>query len=107
MPANSLHASFTAVDNSVLFTKWNWDFGDNAFQYTQNATHIYNANGAYKSKVFATAANTGCYNGKLDRTLLFMALVHLQETQPADCNRPACNATCKWRIKLHIDPAIC
>lgn len=61
--------SFTAVDNSATVTQWKWEFGDGAVANSQNATHTYNANGVYKVKLFATAATTGCYDGKLEKDI--------------------------------------
>lgn len=60
---------FTAVDNSGTVTQWKWEFGDGGIANTQNASHIYNANGTYKVKLFATAAATGCYDGKLEKDI--------------------------------------
>ncbi|MFN8252521.1 MAG: PKD domain-containing protein [Ferruginibacter sp.] len=61
--------SFSAVDNSNTVTQWKWEFGDGGIANTQNASHAYNANGTYKVKLFATAASTGCYDGKLEKDI--------------------------------------
>ncbi len=55
---------FKAVDNSGTVTQWKWIFGDGATAITQNAQHAYSANGIYKIKLFATAAN-GCFSDSL------------------------------------------
>lgn len=60
---------FTAVDNSGTVTQWKWDFGDGSIANTQNASHTYTANGTYKVKLFAAAAATGCYDGKLEKDI--------------------------------------
>jgi gliding motility-associated-like protein len=62
--------SFTAVDNSGTVTQWKWEFGDGSIANIQNAAHAYNANGTYKVKLFATAAATGCYDGKLEKNII-------------------------------------
>jgi gliding motility-associated-like protein len=56
--------NFTAVDNSGTVSQWKWTFGDGVSAGTQNAQHIYTANGTYKVKLFATASN-GCYSDSL------------------------------------------
>ena len=56
--------NFTAVDNSATVTQWKWIFGDGSSANTQNAQHAYTANGIYKVKLYATAAN-GCFSDSL------------------------------------------
>jgi gliding motility-associated-like protein len=55
---------FKAVDNSGTVTQWKWIFGDGATSNNQNAQHAYSANGTYKVKLYATAAN-GCFSDSL------------------------------------------
>jgi gliding motility-associated-like protein len=55
---------FKAIDNSGTVTQWKWLFGDGATAITQNAQHAYSANGTYKVKLFATAAN-GCFSDSI------------------------------------------
>ncbi|MGC4101595.1 lectin-like domain-containing protein [Ferruginibacter sp.] len=59
---------FSAVDNSATVTQWKWVFGDGGTALTQNAQHMYTANGAYKVKLYATASN-GCYSDSLEKTI--------------------------------------
>jgi len=65
---NSL-VNFTAVDNSGTVTQWKWTFGDNGISNSQNAQHVYAANGTYKVKLFATASN-GCYSDSLQKDII-------------------------------------
>ncbi len=60
--------NFTATDNSGTVTQWKWEFGDGATATTQNAQHTYNANGVYKVKLFASAAN-GCFAGTQEKDI--------------------------------------
>ncbi|MGG9961641.1 PKD domain-containing protein [Ferruginibacter sp. SUN106] len=60
---------FTAVDNSATVTQWKWVFGDGGTALTQNAQHAYSANGTYKVKLYATAAN-GCYSDSLTKDIV-------------------------------------
>jgi gliding motility-associated-like protein len=55
---------FKAIDNSGTVSQWKWLFGDGATAITQNAQHAYSANGTYKVKLYATAAN-GCFSDSL------------------------------------------
>ncbi|MEY2916662.1 MAG: hypothetical protein RIS73_376, partial [Bacteroidota bacterium] len=50
-------------------TQWKWTFGDGGIAATQNAQHIYTANGTYKVKLFATALN-GCYPDSLNGNII-------------------------------------
>ncbi len=61
--------NFTAVDNSGTVTQWKWDFGDGAAASTKDAQHIYTANGTYKVKLTATAAN-GCFTDSLQKDII-------------------------------------
>ncbi len=65
---NSL-INFSAIDNSNTVLQWKWTFGDGSIATTQNAQHIYTANGTYKVKLFATAAN-GCYSDSLQKDIV-------------------------------------
>lgn len=60
---------FTALDNSGTVTQWKWVFGDGSAALTQNAQHAYTANGTYKVKLYATAAN-GCYADTLTKDIV-------------------------------------
>jgi gliding motility-associated-like protein len=60
---------FKAVDNSGTVTQWRWVFGDGSTALTQNAQHAYSANGTYKVKLYATAAN-GCYSDSLTKDIV-------------------------------------
>jgi gliding motility-associated-like protein len=60
--------NFTAVDNANSVNSWKWDFGDGTTSSTQNATHTYAANGIYKVKLFAAAAN-GCFDGTQEKNI--------------------------------------
>lgn len=60
---------FTALDNSGTVTQWKWVFGDGGTALTQNAQHAYTANGTYKVKLYATAAN-GCYADTLTKDIV-------------------------------------
>jgi gliding motility-associated-like protein len=56
--------NFTAIDSKAVVTQWKWTFGDGGTASSQNASHVYTANGLYKIKLYATAAN-GCYSDSL------------------------------------------
>ncbi len=60
---------FTANDNSGTVTQWKWSFGDGGIANTQNAQHIYTANGTYPVKLYAIAAN-GCYSNSLQKDII-------------------------------------
>ncbi|GAB2836264.1 lectin-like domain-containing protein [Ferruginibacter profundus] len=60
---------FTTVDNSATVTQWKWVFGDGGTALTQNAQHAYSANGTYKVKLYASAAN-GCYSDSLTKDIV-------------------------------------
>jgi len=65
---NSL-VNFTAIDNSGTVTDWKWNFGDGANAATQNAQHVYTANGTYNVKLIATASN-GCFSNSLAKDII-------------------------------------
>ncbi len=65
---NSL-VNFSATDNSGTVSQWKWTFGDGAITTSQNAQHVYTANGTYKVKLFATATN-GCYSDSLQKDII-------------------------------------
>ena len=60
---------FSATDNSGTVSQWKWTFGDGTIATTQNAQHVYTANGTYKVKLFATATN-GCYSDSLQKDII-------------------------------------
>ena len=60
--------NFTATDNSGTVTQWKWFFGDGGTAVTKDAQHVYVANGIYKVKLLATAAN-GCYSDSLQKDI--------------------------------------
>jgi len=65
---DSVHFVGTANPGGRNITKYSWDFGDGAMEYTQNTVHLYQAANSYSVK-YSVITDIGCFSDTVQQTV--------------------------------------